>query len=309
MTEGAAGMTRRDCLLSLAGAAALGGCRSLVDVFGAGWKLSLNPSTVRDFKLPFAEQVRLAAATGWNGIEPWLKDLWAAKRDGSLKDAVARARDAGLAFVNGIAFGSWAADDPAARAKGLEETRRDMELLAEIGCPLVAASMFGVHKPGARKLRAEEIAERYAAVLDLGRRTGVRPLLEYWGHSANLSRPEDAVAVLRLLNRDDAAVLPDVFHTWKGGGDFAALAALCPSELPVLHVNDFPVGAERAKTTDADRVWPGDGGADWPQVFATLAASGVRPWLSLELFNASYQAATPEWTLRTGLAKTRSVIS
>lgn len=300
-------LTRRDCLASLAGAAALGGCSSLRHVLGRSWKLALNPSTVRDFKLPFAEQVRLASAAGWEGIEPWLKDLWAAKRDGTLQEAVRRAKDSGLAFVNGIAFGSWVADDPAARARGLEETRRDMELLAEIGCPRIAASMFGMQKPGSRKLGAAEIAERYAAVLELGRQTGVSPLLEYWGHSVNLSRPEDAVAVLRLLNCEDAAVLPDVFHTWKGGGNFAALAGLRPSELPVLHVNDFPSGADRAKTTDADRVWPGAGGADWAQVFATLAASGADPWLSLELFNASYQTSTPEWTLRTGLERTRAV--
>jgi len=301
------GLTRRECLGSLLGSVALGGCRSLNAVFGSDRKLALNPSTIRNFKLPFAEQVRLAAAAGWNGIEPWLCDLWTAKRDGTLKDAVVRAQDSGLEFVNGIAFGSWVADDLSARAKGLDDTRRDMELLAEIGCPRIAASMFGMHKPGTRRLRTEEIAERYAAVLDLGRQTGVRPLLEYWGHSANLSRPEDALAVLRLLNRDDAAVLPDVFHTWKGGGDFAAFAKFRPSEVPLLHVNDFPIGADRAKTTDKDRVWPGDGGTDWSQIFAAFDASGAEPWLSLELFNASYQTKTPDWTLRTGLAKSQAL--
>ncbi len=301
-------MTRRECLVSLLGAAAFAGCRSLGSAADRPWRLALNPSTVSRFKLPFAEQVRVAAAAGWDGIEPWLADVWAAKRDGTLKDAVSRAKEANLAFVNGIAFGTWSADDPAARKKGLDETRRDMELLAEIGCPQIAASMCGMHAAGSRKLGTAEIAERYAAVLDLGRATGVRPLLEYWGLSVNMNRPEDAFAVLRHLKRDDAAVLADVFHTWKGGGEVDAFARFRSEELPVLHVNDFPRGADRARTTDADRVWPGDGGADWPRIFAALAKADARPWLSLELFNMSYQQKTPAWTAETGLAKTRAVL-
>ena len=301
MTMDRAGFLRG--ALACAGALAAGGCRLFA---GRARRLALNPSTIREFRLPLVEQVRLAADAGWDGLEPWMKDLRAAKADGTLGEAVRIARGEGLAFVNGIAFGQWASSDGRVRAAGLEETKRDMALLAEIGCPTVAASMFGMHKPGAALLTTPEIAERYAAVLDLGRRMGVRPLLEYWGHSVNLNTPERALEVLRLLGRPDAAVLPDVYHTYRGGGDFATLAKFTASEMPVLHVNDYPLSKPRAALVDADRVWPGDGGADWGRVFAALDASGADPWLSLELFNLSYQTATPDRTVRTGLAKTRS---
>jgi sugar phosphate isomerase/epimerase len=205
--------------------------------------------------------------------------------------------------VNGIAFGQWVNPDPTVRAAGMEETKRDMALLAEMGCPNVAASMFGVQKPGSPRVPKEAIAERYAAVLDLGKVMGVRPLLEYWGHSVNLSRLEDALDVLKMLNRPDAAVLADVYHTYRGGSSFAAYRSLSSSTLPVLHVNDYPAAPQREKLVDANRVWPGDGIAPWSEIFANLAAAGADPWLSIELFNPEYWKTTPADTLDVGCGK------
>jgi len=298
-------LNRRDFILAAlaASSASLAGCRLFG---GVRRRIAINPSTIREFHLPFLEQVRLAVAAGYDGIEPWLKDLHAARADGTLDEAVRLARDNGLAFVNGIAFGTWSSPNESVRAAGIAETRRDMALLAEIGCPRIAASMLGIQKSGSPVLSAAEIAERYAYVLDLGREYGVRPLLEYWGHSVNLCSPEAALAVLRLLNAADGAVLPDVYHTWRGGGSFATFAKFTAAELPVLHVNDYPTDRPRTALVDADRVWPGAGGAPWGEIFAALDAAHADPWLSLELFNLSYQKTTPLWTLKTGLAHTQS---
>ena len=266
-------------------------------------KLSMNASTIRGYKLSLKEQVKAVAAAGYGGFEPWLKDIHAARADGTFADTVKIARDSGLEFVNGIAFGQWVHPDAKVRAAGLEETKRDMDALAEMGCPRIAASMFGVQKAGSPILKAEEIAERYAAVLELGAKMRVKPLLEYWGHSVNLSRLEDALAVLKVLGRPDGAILADVYHTYRGGGDFATYARLTPEQLPVLHVNDYPSTKPRTELTDPDRVWPGDGLAPWKELFATLDARGIEPWLSIELFNPAYWRTTPSDTLRTGIEK------
>ena len=266
-------------------------------------KFAMNASTLRGYNLSLLDQVRAVAAAGFKGFEPWMKDIRAAKESGELGEACRVAHDAGVSFVNGIAFVQWANLDPMVRAAGMEETRRDMALLAEMGCPNVAASMFGVQKPVSPTVPKEAMAERYAAVLNLGKAMGVRPLLEYWGHSVNLSRLEDALDVIRMLNRPDAAVLADVYHTYRGGGSFAAYRSLSASTLPVLHVNDIPAGFAREKLVDADRVWPGDGIAPWSEIFANLAAAGAEPWLSIELFNPAYWKTTPDETLRTGFGK------
>ena len=278
---------------------ALAGCAGV----GRGGKFAMNASTLRGYSLPLLAQVKAVAEAGFGGFEPWMKDVRAAVADGTLRDAVKAAADGGLSFVNGIAFGQWVNPDPAVRAAGLEETKRDMAMLAEMGCPCIAASMFGVQKPGSPHVPKEAIAERYAAVLDLGREMGVRPLLEYWGHSVNLSRLEDALEILRMLGRPDAAILADVYHTYRGGSDFAALRRLSAATLPVLHVNDYPAGTPREKLVDADRVWPGNGAAPWREIEGHLAAAGATPWLSIELFNPSYWKTTPADTLRTGRTK------
>lgn len=266
-------------------------------------KFSMNASTIRGYKLSLKEQVKAVVAAGYDGFEPWLKDIHAARADGSFADTVKIARDVGLQFVNGIAFGQWVHPDAKVRAAGLEETKRDMAVLAEMGCPRIAASMFGVQKAGSPKLGAAEIAERFAALCDLGDKMGVQPLLEYWGHSVNLSRLEDALDVLARVKRPGTAVLADVYHTYRGGGDFATFARLTPEQLPVLHVNDYPSTKPRTELTDADRVWPGDGIAPWKELFATLCEQRLEPWLSIELFNPAYWRTTPSDTLRTGIEK------
>ena len=271
-------------------------------------RFSMNASTLRGYGLSLLDQMKAVAGSGFAGYEPWMKDIRAAKESGTLGDACRIARDGGISFVNGIAFGQWVNPDPTVRAAGIEETKRDMALLAEMGCPRIAASMFGVQKPGSPIVPKESIAERYAAVLDLGKSMGVKPLLEYWGHSVNLSRLEDALDVLKMLNRPDAAILADVYHTYRGGGSFAAYRRLSPALLPVLHVNDYPASPARERLVDADRVWPGDGIAPWREIFANLDAAGADPWLSIELFNPSYWKTTPADTLCTGLRKLERIV-
>ena len=270
-------------------------------------RFAMNASTLRGYGLPLLGQMKAVSASGFRGYEPWMKDIRAAKEDGTLGDACRIARDAGVEFVNGIAFGQWVNPDAKVRAEGLEETKRDMALLAEIGCPRIAASMFGVQKPGSPSVPKEAIAERYAAVLDLGAKMGVRPLLEYWGHSANLSRLEDALDVLAMLGRKDAAILADVYHTYRGGSSFAALRRLSAATLPVLHMNDYPANPPREKLVDADRVWPGDGIAPWKEIFSCLDGAGADPWLSIELFNPAYWKTTPADTLRAGYEKMKAL--
>ena len=302
-------LDRRGFLGLLAGAgfcAAWEGCSSLAPQRGP--KLALNASTLRGYGLGLYDQVKAALAGGFTGYEPWLKDVHAAKADGTFAKAVALARAGGLTFVNGIAFGQWASPDVSVRAAGLEETKRDMAALAEMGCPYVAASMFGLQKPGSPIQPQEAIAERFLKVCALGDEMGVRPLLEYWGHSVNLNRPEDALTVLKLVGRADAALLADVYHTYRGGGDFATFRRFTATSLPVLHVNDYPATPAREKLVDADRVWPGDGRAPWGEIFANLRAGGADPWLSIEVFNPAYWKSTPEQTAAAGYAKLAALV-
>ena len=293
--------------LLAAGCLADGTCASMPARASKG-RFALNPATVRGYKLGLKEQVRLAIEAGYDGIEPWLADVQKAKDKGELGDIKAMCADGNLKIVDGIGFARWSLPDDAARAKGLEEMKRDMGLMADLDCPFIAAPPFGLQMPGTPKVPLEDFIPRYRAVLELGDRMGVTPILEFWGHSANLSRLNEALFVASASGHPKAAVLADVYHMYRGGSAFEGLRFLSPSTLPILHMNDFPAQPARDKLTDADRVWPGDGCADWKRICGVLRAGNLSPWLSLELFNPAYWKTTPLETLKTGLEKMKKVM-
>jgi sugar phosphate isomerase/epimerase len=105
-----------------------------------------------------------------------------------------------------------------------------------------------------------------------------------------------------------ACVLPDIYHLYKGGSDFVGLGLLGPSALHVFHVNDYPATPERAKISDADRVYPGDGIAPTRDILRNLHRIGFRGYLSLELFNREYWKQDPLMVAKTGLEKMRSAV-
>jgi len=293
----------------MAGAGALAaGCASI----GGGrtrFRYAVNPATIRGYNCSLREQVRLSVAAGYEGLEPWLADLQAAKTAGELADVRKMCEDGNLAVVNGIGFAQWASPDAKTRAEGLEAMKRDMALVAEVGGAFIAAPPFGLQKPGSPKVSLDAFAERYRAVLDLGERMGVTPILEFWGASANLSRLDEALYVASASGRAKACVLADVYHMFRGGSSYEGFRFLAPGTLPVLHMNDIPSEPAREQLTDAHRVWPGDGVAPWPRIRELLRSGGLSPWLSLELFNASYWRTTPLETLKTGLAKMKAVMA
>ena len=97
--------------------ATLAGCAGL---HGAETgKFAMNASTLRGYNLSLLDQMKAMALSGFRGYEPWMKDIRAAKADGTLGDVCRIARDSGVSFINGIAFGQWVNPDPKIRAAGL----------------------------------------------------------------------------------------------------------------------------------------------------------------------------------------------
>ncbi|MGC3969458.1 MAG: sugar phosphate isomerase/epimerase family protein [Pirellulales bacterium] len=267
----------------------------------------LNTSTIREQKLGIVAELELAAKVGYHAVEPWMRQLAEyVQAGGTLKDLGKRIADLGLTIESAIGFAPWIVDDDSARAAGLEEAKRDMAVLAEIGGKRLAAPPVGAQKLTGMNLFT--IAERYRKLLELGDQMGVVPQVEVWGHSQTLGRLGEAVFVAVEAGHPQACLLPDVYHIFKGGSDFAGLKLLSGSAIHVFHVNDYPAEPGRAEQTDAHRVYPGDGAAPLKQIFQDLYASGFRGYLSLELFNRDYWKQDPAVVAKTGLGKTRAAV-
>lgn len=270
------------------------------------WRFCFNTATIMGQKVPLPETIDLVAQAGYQGIEPWLREIDDyVKAGGALADLRKRLVDRGLTLVSAIGFAEWIVDDPAKRRQGLEEAKRGMDQLQQLGGQRLAAPPTGATNQTGMNLLAA--AERYRALLELGDRMGIVPMVEVWGFSKTLSRLGETALVAMESGHPKACILPDIYHLYKGGSDFTGLGLLSAMAVPVLHMNDYPADFPRDKIADKDRIYPGDGVAPIREVLVALTQKGTLPWLSLELFNRDYWKQEPAQVAKTGLAKMRSV--
>jgi sugar phosphate isomerase/epimerase len=273
------------------------------------FRYCFNTSTIagQNLKVPLVEEVEIAAKAGYQGFEPWTRELDQYVKDGgSLKDLGKRIADRGLSVEDAIGFPEWIVDDDGRRKKGLEEARRCMDMVLQIGGKRLAAPPAGAtNQTGLNLMKA---AERYRALLEVGDEIGVVPQVELWGFSKSMNRLGETALVALETGHPKACVLADVYHLYKGGSDFTGLHLLSSAALQIFHMNDYPASPARAEIKDANRVYPGDGVAPLKAVLRDLHALGFSGMLSLELFNPEYYKQDPMQVAKTGLEKMRAVV-
>ncbi len=304
--------SRRDFIVAagLAAGASLVGRRSVAAVEsgqGRRFRYCLNTSTIRGQKLGLAKEIDVAAEAGYDAIEPWVSSLQEyTKAGGNLADIRKRVEDRGLTVESAISFPRWIVDDDAVRAEAVEQVKREMDLLAQIGGKRIAAPPAGA--TGGAELDLLKVAERYRTLLELGDQTGVVPQVEVWGSSKNLHRLGQSMFVVIESGHPKACLLPDAYHIYKGGSDFNGLKMISSRAIQVFHLNDYPADPPRETIRDGDRVMPGDGIAPLTQIVRDLCDNGSEAVLSLELFSRVYWEKNPLEVAREGLAKMKRVV-
>ena len=279
---------------------------------GTPFRICLNTSTVRECqykgkKIDIVGGVEVASKAGYTGFEPWIGEIDDyVKKGGSLSDLRKRIADAGLVVESAIGFAAFLAEDAGERQRGLEEAKRFMNLVREIGGTRIAAPPVGVvDKSG---LDPIELSARYRALCELGQREGILPQLELWGFSKTLARMGEVAFVGIEAAHPSACFLLDVYHIFKGGSDFEGLAMFAGSRMHHFHVNDYPGEPARNDINDSHRVYPGDGIAPLGKIFRTLRDNGYRGAVSLELFNRDYWKQDAFEVAKTGYEKTKAAL-
>jgi sugar phosphate isomerase/epimerase len=294
----------------LAGAALAAGATAAADDKPAKepFGYCLNTSTIQGPKRkPVTELVDIAGKAGYQAIEPWVRDIEQYLKDGgNLKDLAKRIQQNGLTVESAIDFFEWVVDDDERRKKALEQAKRGMDLVRQLGGKRIAAPPTGATKQ--TDLNLHKAAQRYRALLELGDQMGVVPEVELWGFSTSLGRLGEVAMVAIESGHPKACMLLDVYHLHKGGSDFAGVKLLNGAAIPVIHFNDYPAQPPRAELTDAHRIYPGDGVAPLKTLLRDLHAVGFRGMLSLELFNKELWMQDGVTVARTGLEKMRAVV-
>ena len=281
---------------------------------GKPFRIMLNTSTIRECKVDghktnLEQKIEIASKAGYDCIEPWIGDITDyVKRGKSLKDLGKLITDSGLTCESAIGFAEWIVNDDAKRAKGLESAHHDMDMLLEIGGKRLAAPPVGATRAEDDTIPIEKIADRYKALAEIGDKAGILPMAEVWGFSKTFHTLNETVKAAMLSGNSKAAVLPDVYHLYKGGSSFDDMKQLNPTNFQVLHVNDYPA-IPPEKINDKDRVYPGDGIAPYAQIFKDLKTIGFTGLLSLELFNPEYWKQDPTLVAKTGIEKIKALIA
>lgn len=271
------------------------------------FRYSLNFGTLLGFNLSIEEEIDLAAEAGYDAIEPWTRKIEEFRRKGGqLADLRKRIEDHNLAVAGACAFFVWASDDDQARSKGIEQMKREMDGLREIGGTRIAATASGATDRRLDDFRV--LGERYRTILEIGEEFGVVPQLEVWGAAATMNCLADVTAIAIHSGHAKAELLLDVYHLYRGGSSFESLALLSGTAMSCFHVNDYPADPPRERAADKDRVYPGDGVAPLGDILKTLRGNGFNGFLSFEVFNPNYWATKdPLLVAKTGLEKMKAI--
>jgi sugar phosphate isomerase/epimerase len=270
------------------------------------FKYCLNTSTLMGQKLPISDEVEIASKAGFQAMEPWIRELdFYVKGGGSLKDLGKKIADHGLTVESAIGFAPWIVDDDDKRTKGVEQMKREMDIVAQIGGKRIAAPPAGNDNPN---LDLRKAAERYRVILDAGDQIGIVPEMEFWGPVKVISTLAEAAFIALQSGHPKACILADIYHMYKGGSGHDSVRLLSGDAIHVIHTNDYPADPPRETIKDENRVYPGDGIAPLTTLFRHLKAIGFTGALSVELFNKEYWKQDALTVAKTAVEKTRAAV-
>jgi sugar phosphate isomerase/epimerase len=252
-------------------------------------------SQVSTLAASFGDDLRTYADAGLDAIGVWELKLG----DGPDDEAVELFRTSGLGSASAVPLVPSilplpllpGPDDPHERVDAI---LRSLERLAPFA-PAAVVCFTGPYVPGAGA--AHDVV--VAGLRQIGReaeRLGLRIALEPFQREGSESwSPVNSLgAAARLIDEVGSPAIGiqfDVWHLWNTPQLFDEIAEHA-ALLAGVHVNDW-----REPTRGwADRVLPGDGGADVPAILAALERAGWDGYFDLEIFsdNGSFGTAYPD---------------
>lgn len=261
----------------------------------------LNTSTIRP--TPLLEKIRVAGAAGYQAIEPWNDEITAYLEQGGTLETLKKAlADAGLKVVSVIALHGWVTAEGEEYSRVLDDCRRRLDQSAALESPYIVAS------PPQEVVDIGHAAVRFGELMDLGKKAGVTPSMEFLGFVDGINSVAQAWAIASQCGHPGATIVADVFHMIRGGGSVDDLLTIFGDRLACFHINDLPAKPDPRTQNDADRVMVGEGIADLPRVIANLRSIGYHGPLSLELFNPSLWEKDPAEVVRVGLERIKALV-
>jgi sugar phosphate isomerase/epimerase len=247
-------------------------------------------SQVSTLAASFAADVRAYAEAGVDGI-----GIWEIKLD---DDALEEFRASGLGSATAVPAVPSIHPLPLLPGPGSVRERVDALLRSlEVLAPYEPAAILCFTGPGDRETAVGGVREVAREAEQLGLRLAVEPFqlegIESWSILNTLG---DAAEFVEEVGSDAVGIQFDVWHLWNSTDVLDEISRYAHL-IAGVHVNDW-----REPTRGwADRVLPGNGGADLPALLGVLESVGWEGFYDLEIFsdNGAFGSAYPDslWDL------------
>ncbi len=254
----------------------------------------------------FAEDVANYAEAGCPAMEVWLTKLETHLETHSLADTKKLLEDRQMTLAAASYQGGLLLSQGEQRRVNFDHFRRRLDLCGSfgIGTLLVVADFVDAvdETSLARAVVSLKQAAQWAAGFD------VRLALEFRGRVTFCSSLDTALGMVAHCGEPNVGVNLDVFHYYTGPSKFEDLRLLSPQNLAFVQLCDL-AGVPRELATDSDRILPGDGGFQLPQIMNRLREIGYDGWVSLEVLNPVLWQTKAATVVELGLASIKRCLS
>lgn len=231
-----------------------------------------------------AGRVRAAASAGFSTVEMW---RWSDKDLEALEDALLAT---GISLKGIVCEPVLPLVDPASHERWLDGVSRSLAVARRLGAEALIVQSGDSRIGVPREEQAEALAAALTAGADRVSGQGVRLLLEPLNTRIDhpgtfLDHTPEAIGVVRSVERDEVALLYDIYHSVTMGETPQRVLAGHVERVGHLHLADVPGRHE-----------PGSGGLPWRGILSWIQSQGYSGQVGLEY-----------WPTRTTLTTLRAM--
>jgi sugar phosphate isomerase/epimerase len=280
-----------------------------------GWFVSLNSAVTRG--VSGADRMRLAAATGYGGVDWDLGPAKTAGRDATralLAELKIKPTIVGLPMARPLPF----AGEQTAFQEALAPLADDAAFTASVGCQKMMVVLPASTTMDRQEQRAL-VKSRLTAVAEVLQRSQIRLGVEFLGplhfRQGRADGPPvtpfiwnlpDALALAKECGPNVGVIL-DVWHWHHSGSTVADILATDKSRIVHLHLSDAKA-IPPAEVRDNQRLMPGEGIIDLMGFFAALKKIGYADGVSPEPLGRIPAEMSAEEAARLALQTTTAVM-
>jgi sugar phosphate isomerase/epimerase len=236
--------------------------------------------------------IALEPIVTWSGYSHW-----SLRTDATLRrETKAALADRGVSISVGEGFFAWPRAD-------LRDAEADLDLMAELGVRRV--NMLSANPDQARTF------DQCAVFAELAGKRGMTATLEFLPGMPMTANLEEALAVVRHVDRPNFGLLIDTMHLFRSGSSVADVAALDPASIGYVQLCDVPLVSRYADYSDEarfDRLAPGDGELPLAE-FVAILPPDVIIGLEVPMLAQAEAGIGPRERLKAAVEKTRAMLS